>query len=176
MATIAYIPPSLASTLATLTVTGIKVAAHPPDDVSSGKKTNHWVLYNVISQDKSVRFDFSPTGADSGAGCLIVRKLDYTVSSNAIKTYDLTVREGLTVQNLIDLLLSVHYDRYRFSASGQGCRFWVDSVVTLLQQHGHIVVESEAQTARTALQSVWGPEGQLLPAANQTPIVQGTFY
>lgn len=123
MATIAYIPPSLASTLATLTVTGITAAAHRPIDVSTGKRTNHWVLHNVISQDKSVRFDFSPTGADSGAGCLIVRQLDYAVSSNAIKTCDLAVRGGLTVKDILDLLLSVHYDRYKFTAGGQGCRF-----------------------------------------------------
>ena len=153
-ATIAYIPPSLSSTLAALTITGIKVAAHLPDEAWSGKKTNHWVLHFVLSQNESVRFDLSPTGPDCSPGCLIVRELDYTVSSNAVKTCDLSVRGGLTVQAIIDLLRSAHYDRYKFSATGQGCRFWVDSVVALLLQHDFLAVESEAQSARAALQKV----------------------
>lgn len=174
--TITYIPPSLSSTLATLPVLGIKAAAHPPDNVSNGKKTNHWVLHLQISQTGSVRLDISPTGVSTGAGCLIVRKLDYIVSSNAVKTYDLAVRGGLTVKSILDCLQSEHKDRFRFTSSGQGCRFWVDSLLALLRQRQITTVGSETQTARAALQRVWGLGGQLVPAASQTPIMQGTFY
>lgn len=112
--TITYIPPSVSSTLATLPVLSIKAAAHTPDNVSNGKKTNHWVLYLKISQTESVRLDISPTSAITGAGCLIVSKLGYVVSSNAVKTCDLAVRGGLTVKSILDCLQSEHKDRFRF--------------------------------------------------------------
>ena len=173
--TISYIPPSLSSTLATLPLLGIQTAAHHPDDTLNGKKTNHWVLYLQISETKSVRLDISPTGDSTEAACLIVRKLDYVVSSNAVKICGLTVREALSVQSSIDCLESEHKERYRFT-SGQGCRFCVDSVLALLQQRQITTVESQTQTARAALQKVWGGEGELLPDEFQSSIEQGTFY
>lgn len=159
-----------------LKIPGIKIAAHLPDDASNGKKTNHWVLYLRVSQTEPVRLDFSPTGASTGAGCLIVRKLSYIVSTNAAKTCDLTVREALTVRSILDCLQSEHKDRYNFTSAGNGCRFWADSLLALLRQRQITTVESQTQAARAALQRVWGPGGQLLPAASQTSMVQGTFY
>lgn len=116
----------------------------------------------AISEGESIRLDLSPTY--TGAACLIIRKLDYSISLNVVKACDLSVRGGLTAKDIVDLLQSVHYDRYRFSDGGQGCRFWVDSVLMLFQDHQITTVENEVQDAREALQSVWGAEGQLEPA------------
>lgn len=120
------LPPSLVSTLAILPVPGITAAAHAADNLSNCQKTNHWVLQLVISQTDSIRLDFSPNDTSIGAANLIIRKLENLVSSNMVKTCDLTVRKGLTGEPILDCLLSEHKDRYRFTAGGQGCSFWVD--------------------------------------------------
>lgn len=124
--TLFYLPPSLVSTLAILPVLRITAAAHAADNMSNCQKTNHWVLQLIISQTESIRLDFSPNDTSIGAANLIIRKLEDLVSSNMVKTCDLTVRKGLTVESILDCLLSEHKDRYRFTAGGQGCRFWVD--------------------------------------------------
>ncbi len=110
------------------------------------------------------------------AACLIISKLEHLVSTDVVKTCNLSVRESLTMKTITDLLHSVHYDQYRFTSGGQGCRFWVDSVLNLLQNHQITVDENEVQAAREALKRVWGDGQQLLSADEQTDIVPGNFY
>lgn len=107
---------------------------------------------------------------------LVVSKLDYVVSTNVVKTCDLAVRGSLTVKSIVDCLRSEHKDQFRFTPGGQGCRLWVNSVLVLLRQRQITTIESETQTARATIQRVWRLGGQPVPAASQTPIVQGTFY
>lgn len=176
-ATIAYVPSTLSSTLGTHKVVQIIAAAHEPDTLQAQgtKQTNHWVFYLTTSQNASIRLDLSPTSATTGIACLIVRKLDYIVSANAVKTCNLPVNGDRSVKSIIDLLQTRHYDRYKFAPGGQGCRYWVDSVLALLHEH-QITAQNETQVARAAILKVWGTGGTLLPAADQTDIVPGTFY
>lgn len=80
--------------------------------------------------------------------------MNYVISLNAVKTCDLAVRGGLIVTSFMDCILSEHYDPFRYAAGGQDCRFWIESLIGLLQLRQLTTVGSETQTARAALQSV----------------------
>lgn len=109
--TISYIPPSLSSSL-TDSITTIKAAAHPPDNISSTseKKTNHWVLYLPTSHNTLARLDLSPSGPGAAPACLLVSRLNYTILTNVMKTCDITVRAGTTVKTIVDTIESANYD------------------------------------------------------------------
>ncbi len=124
--TVAFIPSSLSTRLSQMPVSGIYVAAQPPDlaaasepgQASSGtQKTNHWVLYLITSPQTSVRFDLSPTG--TGSGVLIISNLDYVMSSDVVKVYTLSIKEGISVQSVLETIQQSGYDRYSFTG-GQG--------------------------------------------------------
>ncbi|EEQ89756.1 hypothetical protein RJZ56_001751 [Blastomyces dermatitidis] len=166
-ATISYNPPSLSSFL-TDSITTIKAAAHPPDNIS--------MLYLPTSHNTSVHLDLSPSGPGAAPACLLVSRLNYTISTNVVKTCNITVRTGTTVKTILDTIKSANYDRYKFAEGGQGCRFWVDKMVTLLQERQIAVNEIETQAVHNDLQRVWSSEGQPVPAAQLTGMSPGTFY
>lgn len=175
--TIAFIPRSLSSSLEDA-ITTIKAAAQTPNVVSttSEKQTNHWVFYLPTPHNTSIRFDLSPSGPSAAPACLIVSRLDSAMSRDVVKTCNISVRPGTTVKTILDILKSANYDRYTFSEGGQGCRFWVGKVVTLLQEREVAVNENEIQALHNALQQVWSSDNQPVPAAQQFGIIPGTFY
>jgi len=175
---IAFIPKSLSNQVANLPILSIYASAHPPTPVAgpsgstTNQKTNHWVLYLAISQTESLRLDPSP-GSDNTM-TLIISKKSYLYSNNAVKTVQLTCVENLTVGNVVEYLRSSNYIKYRFSTSGQGCRYWVNSVISLFSP-AYITVGSQVQEARDALQVVWDTHGKASDI-EQTGIVAGAFY
>lgn len=68
------------------------------------------------------------------------------------------------------------YDKYQFSAGGQGCRYWVYSVIKLLEAEGYIPMISQVTAATEVLGKVWTVDGTLASVAEQTPMTKGTFY
>lgn len=179
MSTIRYIPSSLASQVVSSKILCIYASAHPATGVGApgaagNPKTNHWVLYCAISQAASLRIDPSPSGPNLSI-VLIITKKDYLISDNAVKSLQL-VTSNLTVQQFIDLIVAKNYDKYQFSAGGQGCRYWLYSVIKLLETEGHIPTKSEMTAATEALGTVWAPGGNPASAAEQTPMTKGTFY
>ncbi|KAB8069844.1 hypothetical protein BDV29DRAFT_182019 [Aspergillus leporis] len=180
MSTIQYIPASLAASAASYPISCIYACAHPanptgpPGTAAASKMTNHWVFHFVTNSNESLRLDPSPSGPNFSI-VLIVTKKTYTYSHNAVKSVQISTR-GLSFKTIIDLIHGKKYDKYQFAAGGQGCRFWVSSVIELLKNAGYIQNTAEFHAAISALQTVWGPNGQSLPASQQTPITQGTFF
>jgi len=175
---VAFIPKSLANEITNLPVLSIYAAAHPetavtsPSGSTASPKTNHWVLYLAISKTESIRLDPSPGSDDKMT--LIVTKKDYLLSANAVKSIQLYTVKNLTVGNIIDHLRSSKYDQYRFNAGGQGCRYWIYSVINLLRSAQYLVDESQVEEAKLALKFVWGKYGKVKDE-EQVGIVAGTF-
>ena len=169
--TIAYIPSSLSSKLEDFNILSIRTVAQDPFDLPDGKQTNHTVLYLKTTSNEYNCLDMNPQDIEDN-GCLITSKNDSV--SGAVKTVDLAVSAGTTAKAILDHVLIAGMDRYKFTQGGQGCRYWVDSVLVLLQKHQ--IIESEIHTARNALNQVWGQGGKLVPGAKQSAHVYGTFY
>ncbi|KFX86063.1 hypothetical protein V490_09248 [Pseudogymnoascus sp. VKM F-3557] len=180
---LAFIPKSLASNSRSSPVTAIYLCAYAPNAVSgpprsgssiSGTMTNHWVMYFAASPTQSIRCDPSPTGPGNSLDLIVTSKnYDYTI--NAAKIMRLTPADNLTIGHVFDHITNSKYDKYTFSAGGQGCRFWIYSVVALLRSAGYITGNTEVNACTEALQVVWTLRGEPAPASQQTGMAKGTF-
>ncbi|KAK0117359.1 hypothetical protein ONS96_013190 [Cadophora gregata f. sp. sojae] len=180
---LAYIPRSLANTVRSEPVTAIYLCASAPTEVAaplepgasiSGKMTNHWVMYLAASSTRSICFDPSPTGPGNSIDLIITSKNISHINS-AVKSMYLTTTADLKIGNVLDHITNCKYDKYTFSAGGQGCRFWLYSVVESLSSAGYITDSSEADAAKEALGIVWDIEEGRVPAVQQTGMTKGTF-
>lgn len=90
-----------------------------------------------------------------------------------IKTAHISMKQPKTVTDIVHLIRTSGYDRYQFSDGGGGCRWWIYSVITLLQRNGFFDREEEYVAAVEALQSVW--ESQDIPVRSwkQTSLSSG---
>lgn len=179
----AFIPKSLANTSRTAPVTDIYICADEPNAVSgspkpgpaiSGPMTNHWVMYFVASATKLFCFDPSPSGLGNTLDLIISNK-SYVDIFSAVKVVRLTPSAKLTIGRVYDHITDSKFDNYTFSPGGQGCRFWICSVVASLRSVGYITNSSEVNASTKALEVVWTARGNPVPAGQQTGIAQGTF-
>lgn len=179
----AYIPKSLANTSRSAHITDIYICADEPNAVSgppelgstiSGPMTNHWVMYFVTSSTESFCFDPSPSGPGNTLD-LIVSNKSYADIFSAVKLVRLTPLKGLTIGHVLDHIADSKYDNYTFSPEGQGCRFWIYSVVASMHSAGYIVGDSEVNASTEALEVVWTIRGDPAPVSQQTGIAKGTF-
>ena len=178
MSTVRYIPTALATKHQDTPISELYLCAQPADGITqpskpSSPKTNHWVLHCTMSPNKSLRFDPSPSGPNLSM-VLIITEEDSHCPLDGVKNVHVGV-SGLTVQKFAALLVSAEYDQYRFTPSGQGCRYWMHRVVELLEVSGHAPNAAETALAVDALRRVWAQGEQLVPGPEQSPMAPGTF-
>lgn len=136
--------------------------------------TNHWVIYFAVSPTQSIRIDPSPTGANNSLDLIVTTK-NYAYTENAVKNASFTPAPGLTVGQVIDHIVNSRYDKYQFSAGGQGCRYWVYSIAALLRSAGYITSDAEVAAATRTLETVLNNRGERVADGQQTGMAQGTF-
>jgi hypothetical protein len=119
-------------------ITPTAVAA--PSGSTVNPKTNHWVLYLAISQAESIQLDPSPDGQNKLI--IIVTRKQRLVSEN-VKVIQLSPVEDLTVGNVLEYLITSKHTQFQFSNGGQGCRYWVYSVIALFHLAGYVVEDSQ---------------------------------
>nr|POF24597.1 hypothetical protein CFP56_78316 [Quercus suber] len=105
---------------------------------------------------------------------LVVEAKDYAYSYHAHKVIRMNNAKNLTIKAFFELIKANGYDKYQFTNNGNGCRYWVYSVVKLLEEKDHLV---NADVAKTALNTVWSG-GNPITSGIQTPLdkQKGTFY
>lgn len=180
MASIQYIPPSLAASVADAKILSIYACGSEPTGMTevgsgqpTGKAVNHWAFHCAISQDKSIRIDPSPS-ADLSL-VVIVSTEDYPYAYNAVKVAKLNTID-LTIGGFINLLVTQKYDKYQFTPNGVGCRYWVSCVMKLLRTEGKLTDDAEVQAVNDAMRITWGGDEQPLPAHQHTQIEEGGFF
>ena len=77
---------------------------------------------------------------------------------------------------VVDAIKAAGYDRYKFTADGQGCRYWVGNVLEILEQRSISANSSQVNAAQEALKKVWDRSGVPVGASSQTGVSPGTFY
>lgn len=130
-------------------------------------------MYLARNDSKSIRFDPSPTGPDNSLDLIISDNCVHT--DDAVKTIRISVAADMTVGNIRDHIIGSGYDTYIFSPGGQGCRFWLCTVVASLRAAGYTIDNTEVEASTTALEAVWDDRGSQIPAAQQVGITKGTF-
>ena len=180
---LAFIPKSLANTSRSSPVTDIYICADEPNAVSGppepeptigGPMTNYWVMHFVAPSTESFCFDPSPSGPENSLDLIISNK-SYADIFGAFKVVRLIPSINLTIGHVYDHITDSKFGSYTFSPGGQGCRFWIYSVVASLRSVGYITDSSEVNASTGVLGVVWTTRGDPAPDSQQTGIAKGTF-
>ncbi|KAF8058679.1 hypothetical protein FPV67DRAFT_513323 [Lyophyllum atratum] len=158
---------------ATLTarITSIHFCAHSNEEnAGSDGQTpaNHWTFFLEIDPNSSVRVDAAPSGPYE-PGMLI---LETNVTTSNVHEVATELPTGITVADVLQVLIAKKRDRYVFAAIGEGCRHWLSVVVGDFEEAG-LVSPGFVKDVRFALSQYWRyPSGGSEPRE----IVQGTFF
>jgi hypothetical protein len=107
---------------------------------------------------------------------LIVNYQPEQYMATAVKTVQMNVTPGTTVKGLLSTIADARYDKYQFSESGQGCRYWISRTAKLLQSKGHLTEDDDGvDTLEEVLRTVWAFDGNPVPDSEQTGIQRGNF-
>ncbi|KAI9766136.1 MAG: hypothetical protein M1840_006703 [Geoglossum simile] len=175
---VCYVPSPRKQALLALLVKAIRVAGHEKVVGKTGRSdfTNHWCLYLQMFGKGSVQIDCQPSYSVRGTviqggskANIIVSEIPDDMSREVIKYTELVVRTGLTVGNVVDLLLTCGRHKYEFTSEGVGCRKWVSDQVELLYEQGVVVSKTQCETTRDTILKLW-PDGTPLD------IEDGKYY
>ncbi|KAJ5370284.1 uncharacterized protein N7496_006376 [Penicillium cataractarum] len=114
-----------------LAVQSITVTVHNQENNIDGVPIhrNHATIYPIVPRENSIRIDMVLNSADDTAGFLEAIYCYYTQSRGSLMNFGLSVRPGLLVHDVVDLIYANGRQRYRFTRSLTGCRFWVSTVI-----------------------------------------------
>jgi hypothetical protein len=155
----------------------VAVVAHEPSVVDN-RIVNHWATYLMTGEDESIRLDMTPGGVSDKDGCqlggLMVQSLSDKYSINNCKVLELQISRPVQANEFLDVVLARNYDRYTFTASGVGCRFWTTEAVTAFEEED-LLVRGSADAVREVIEHGW-EEGGILSTMEPVPLERGTFY
>ncbi|KAM6499712.1 hypothetical protein JOM56_005220 [Amanita muscaria] len=143
-------------------------------DTVGGKQlppTNHWTLFLTISDDSSVRVEVAPN--DPGEpGMVLVENKAYDVTTKTTKRVSIKAPNGITVADIFNLIIKKKRDYYIFAPIGEGCRFWLYTLVDDFAR-AKLISSANAQKVQSALGMYW-PSPMGTPAVDR-PMVKGEF-
>jgi len=144
----------------------------------------HWVTYLETNDPRdSILIDMN-VGADLSTGVVIVQEDPYG-SYNKIPiahchTFD-TGRVPCTVGMVLTLLTMPHsfndglrLDRYKFTAEGTGCAWWIYNFITKLEAHEYLA-KGSGSIMNDDLHWIWSHEEGISPRRDED-IPRGKFY
>jgi hypothetical protein len=137
----------------------------------------HWQLFLPLREfpTQSVVLDMTPGGLDGTTGILMAstqNALQPHYSDPNILTHEVAVTSSsqITVQGLVDKLISKGLTRYMFNGQGMGCRWWCEVVMQMLEDDGYVEEGTVADLDRWWLITTVGD-----PRVPSTKI-KGSFY
>ncbi|KAK6347927.1 hypothetical protein TWF718_005747 [Orbilia javanica] len=123
-------------------VIAVRVVVHRTEAISSGRSSNHWSIYLVLNDNKSVRLNMRdktrqewPYPVPAGAGYGDPATLDITVHEyshphSTLCYWDCQPSSNrLKVRDFVNFLLRNNRTYYTMAVGGSGCRFWVYTII-----------------------------------------------
>jgi hypothetical protein len=88
---------------------------------------------------------------------------------------DIQLKNGRlsTPNEFLDVLLARKYDRYKFTASGVGCRFWTTEAVGVFEEA--LLVRGSVDAVREVMKHGW-EAGGMVSSMEPLPVECGIFY
>ncbi|CAK7266250.1 hypothetical protein SEPCBS57363_001996 [Sporothrix epigloea] len=156
------------------TVVQIHICAYTnKENLGEGEEppTNHWATFLEISRDQAVRIDMAPGyGADGLRGKIEISSQRYRITDNAIRFLSFVPKGTPTVGDIVNQINSKGFQKYNFTPEWEGCRFWIFTLISHLEQQG-IVESGSASRAWSAVSHYY-----VYPSGSQSRQVrQGTF-
>ncbi|KAF9778330.1 hypothetical protein BJ322DRAFT_1092718 [Thelephora terrestris] len=136
------------------------------------RPTNHWTLFFTISDNLSVHVDAVPN-EPGRPGMIIPESENSAFAADAIHVASTNVPSGLTVEDLLGIIVDRRRDHYTFAPIGEGCRYWL-SVISKDFIEAGVICEQESDAVIEALGMYWpSPSGSL---SVPRPMARGTFH
>src|SRR6218665_2980128 len=121
-----------------LIVRSVRVVVHKAGGSAMGVDVNHWSIYLLLDDSRSVRLNMNyrtiddwpisyqlPEGADHGEpGEIKVTHHRYNLVHSAITHWDVRCRGEYKVEDYIGLLRRKGRHYYTMAVGGSGCRHW----------------------------------------------------
>ncbi|KAI0316344.1 hypothetical protein OF83DRAFT_1084336 [Amylostereum chailletii] len=158
-----------------LPVTHIHLVAHENQENVGGDgqpPANHWTISLQVGSNSSVRIDMVP-GEPGRPGMVVLQNKSYDLTTKRTCAVSAEVTTGTTVASILSLIINKKRDNYVYSPLGEGCRFWVSTVVSDLASEGVILLD-KANEAQSALAQYWPYPTGTEPTARA--IVPGRFF
>ncbi|KKZ65225.1 hypothetical protein EMCG_08934 [[Emmonsia] crescens] len=134
--------------------------------------TNMWAIFLQVEETSSFRLEMVHNEVtDSAIGIMTLDHKSYYGSYNSIHNLDLSVKNGFTLRSFLDSILVNRRDKFRFTATGEGCRHWVQTVISDWEGAG-LMEKGSTQKAQDTL-SFYHPMDS--SSESRPIIVQGTF-
>jgi hypothetical protein len=156
------------------TVTRITLSAYPKN---GARDVNHWVAFLETGAEESVKVDMTP-GADGSTGVILFAPKPYLQTDKAVFDIKFPTLNNPTVQQIYDLITTPDpynnnqtLERYRFTADGDGCRYWIYRFILRVEQAGYLAQGTAGQVYQYVC-NFWTSPTQYTPLA----IAIGTFY
>ncbi|KAI0057791.1 hypothetical protein BV25DRAFT_1830705 [Artomyces pyxidatus] len=133
---------------------------------------NHWRIFCAFDDGRSVCLDMVKAEAGQLGGYLGVLQKQYQVTHSAFATYPMDLRA--TPFTLYDLLNALHTRgtlRYNYASRHEGCRHWVRTAITVLENAG-LLVQPSAATIQHYVKFVWTSATEF----HEREVGEGTFY
>lgn len=185
VAAIVFSPPSLGTQTSEIPINSILIGSLAPHSASASGRaknpvtasalTNHWLIHFIQDEKRSIRLQSSPSGPYAAPITLNFTQVDNGIPPNLVKTVDLPVETGLTLEKIMETILGGMFVPYFLDASGHGCRYWIWHFLGFLTENGMITSPDKLNYARMCLQQVWVEGKQLAEEDQQTHLVPGTF-
>ncbi|OGM48032.1 hypothetical protein ABOM_002827 [Aspergillus bombycis] len=162
-----YIPPRRAPQILSTNILRIIASPHAQVPVGTTKRTNHWCFYLSSSETTCVSLDCQPSHTvpssvltGGSKAYVILSELNAPAGPDALLEFavGVDVRAGLTVGDVVDVVVGSGREKYEFDADGVGCRFWVTEVLGLLRRVGVLVDGQQVERAKGMVKRLW-PEG-----------------
>ena len=114
-------------------------------------RVHHWVAYFELPDEKSVKLDMT-VGGDGSTGFLVLLPKTSVGSTTAAYQISFSTIGSPTVQQIFDLIITPdqhnnnrRLERYRYSAQGNGCAFWIYNFLLRLERVGYLAQGSATQ-------------------------------
>ncbi|KAL2126666.1 hypothetical protein VTI74DRAFT_436 [Chaetomium olivicolor] len=123
--------------------------------------TNHWCCFLETYDKTSVRLDMMPGyGSDGLRGKIQIVSKEYAYTRNNVHVLSFDAVSGVTVQKIVDLIMSRGRQKYQFTPEWEGCRYWNLILIQDMVTAGYIPSGSSNQAEEAMLWYWVYPQGK----------------
>jgi hypothetical protein len=126
----------------------------------------------LVENNESIKLDPSPN-AQNDLVLIVSRKEANNDFEHPIRTVQIGTSPGFTVQRFLDFLDETKHINFEFSETGQGCRYWLSTVIASL--HSNKLATDGVDEFQSTVETVWSSNGTMAPIEMQTAVIPGTF-
>ena len=125
--------------------------------------TNHWTMFLELYYGRPVKADINPTYANGKmTGLISLESKRYIITDKPVKLLTFSLKDELHVKDIMDIIMRNGRDRYIFTDKGEGCRFWVYTVIKDLKV-AEAIGKDSAVVAMHTLDCYWGSSTEGAP-------------